>query len=242
MLFSFCMLHTFLCVLTLIIFPFHFVEGKLNFSALKARREAARAGGGSKGEWEASCRERKPIGKGKKKTDRDLPPPLPNRSANAGRDCQGGRASRLDEGFPPTGDRRMSPRAGGKSRAEQTVIALNCGLKRPRDDLPPPTSRPSWSFSGSGVNRSEGVESFWDEEDGGLAWKKSRALLSSYDLSHLEESSDRVVAEAMAGGCIQVIFMLSYRLVLYFYVIVVVNYYFSFFTVVEYERPDGGPS
>lgn len=56
-----------------------------------------------------------------------------------------------------------------------------------------------------GINQTNGIESYWDEDAIGFAWRRTRGLLSSFDLSFFELRSDHYIAEMLARGCIQII-------------------------------------
>ncbi|GFP93307.1 hypothetical protein PHJA_001475100 [Phtheirospermum japonicum] len=135
-------------------------SNKIQFEALKARREAivvAGVGGGANGTVK--------VDKGAK--------------------CITGHEKRKIEGEESRQSSPIECLGDGNNEGDET------SLERPCEEGP------------SLPNKRSCVESYWDEENGGLAHSRTRSLLSSYDLARLESLSDRIIADDVASKCVQ---------------------------------------
>ncbi|KAL8480726.1 hypothetical protein ACS0TY_027316 [Phlomoides rotata] len=98
--------------------------------------------------------------------------------------------------------RELSKGKGTRNRPEAEV-----GSKRARDQdsssADPSPRHPKKGLLSCGVNSVEGVESFWDEEDFGLAWRKSRSLISPYDSGRFKSKSHHSLIESVATDCVR---------------------------------------
>ncbi|KAL8480736.1 hypothetical protein ACS0TY_027323 [Phlomoides rotata] len=100
----------------------------------------------------------------------------------------------------------LSKDKGRVGNQAETVCELpEVGSKRASVDYSSANPRQSErGLSSNGANRIQGMESFWDEEDFGLAWRRSRSLISPYDTSRFESKSPHMLIESVANECVRV--------------------------------------
>ncbi|KAI3446712.1 hypothetical protein Pfo_003377, partial [Paulownia fortunei] len=125
--------------------------------------------------------------------------------------------------------RSSPPSRGGGLKSTSRVSDVVLGISAPEASTEPApkrardfgtTSAPRGAGKGfftCGLNQSEGVESYWDTQDTGVGWRKTRSIVNDFDIGRFSGKPSRSISEALADDLARVRFYSPHCYYYYFY-------------------------